>query len=48
VLTRLTSAYKQIKIGDPLKEGTLLGPVHTKSAVREYTEGLKKIQEQVS
>jgi len=46
VITRLTSAYKQIKIGDPLKEGTLLGPVHTKGAIRDYTEGLKKIQEQ--
>jgi len=43
VVTRLQTAYKQVKIGDPLKEGTLCGPVHTKSAVKEYSEGLKRI-----
>lgn len=46
VVSRLVSAYKQIKISDPLKEGTLCGPLHTKNSVKEYTEGLKKIQDQ--
>lgn len=40
------NAYKQIRLGDPLKEGTLCGPLHTKSAVKEYLEGLKTIQSQ--
>jgi len=43
---RLINAYKQIKIGDPLQEGTLCGPLHTKSAVKEYEEGLKTILSQ--
>jgi len=46
VVGRLVNGYKQIRIGDPLKEGTLMGPLHTKSSVKEYTEGLKKIIEQ--
>lgn len=46
VVTRLANAYKQVRIGDPLKEGTLCGPVHTKSAVKEYEEGIKRIIEQ--
>eukprot|EP01116_Phalansterium_solitarium_P008910 TRINITY_DN2287_c0_g1_i1.p2 TRINITY_DN2287_c0_g1~~TRINITY_DN2287_c0_g1_i1.p2 ORF type:complete len:549 (+),score=191.51 TRINITY_DN2287_c0_g1_i1:94-1647(+) len=45
-VARLKSAYTQIKIGDPLEDGTLCGPLHTQSAVREYSEGLKTIQEQ--
>ena len=48
VVERLTKAYKSVKIGDPLVDGTVMGPIHTKSAVKEYSEGLKTIQEQVS
>jgi len=44
VLERLSRAYKTIKIGNPLEEGVLCGPLHTPSAVKEYTEGLKRIQ----
>ncbi|PRP76506.1 aldehyde dehydrogenase [Planoprotostelium fungivorum] len=44
VVDRLTRAYKTIKIGSPLEEGVLCGPLHTQSAVKEYTEGLKRIQ----
>lgn len=46
LLDRLKNAYKQVRIGDPLKEGTLCGPLHTKSAVKEYEDGLKTIQQQ--
>jgi hypothetical protein len=46
-LARLTAAYKQIVTGDPLKEGTLLGPLHTKAAVKEFKEGIEKILSQV-
>lgn len=39
-IERLLTAYKSIKIGDPLAEGTLMGPLHTAAAVKEYEEGL--------
>ena len=45
-MERLIKSYDQVRIGDPLKEGTLCGPLHTKSAVKDYQEGLKTIQEQ--
>ena len=31
-----------MKIGDPLEEGTLVGPVHTKSAVQLYEQTIKQ------
>jgi len=43
---RLIRAYKSVKIGNPLEKGTLCGPVHTKSAIREYEEGIKTILSQ--
>lgn len=43
---RLVSAYKTVPIGDPLTEGTLMGPLHNEAAVKEYTEGLEEIQKQ--
>eukprot|EP01027_Heterolobosea_sp_BB2_P025709 GEZU01039464.1.p1 GENE.GEZU01039464.1~~GEZU01039464.1.p1 ORF type:complete len:513 (-),score=204.74 GEZU01039464.1:69-1607(-) len=46
VIEKLKKAYAQVRIGDPLDEKTLMGPVHTKSAVKEYEEGLKEIQKQ--
>jgi aldehyde dehydrogenase family 7 protein A1 len=42
-LEKLKKAYATIKIGDPLDKNTLVGPLHTKSAVKEYTEGLEEI-----
>lgn len=45
-LPRLIKAQQSVKIGDPLKEGTLMGPVHTSSAVKEYTDGIKEIKAQ--
>jgi len=41
LLPKLIRAYKQVKIGDPLEEGTLVGPVHTKSAVDLYAQTVK-------
>jgi len=38
------NAYKTITIGDPLNVETLMGPLHTKAAVKEYTEGLEEIK----
>lgn len=43
---KLVKSYAQVKIGNPLEEGTLCGPVHTKSAVEDFVTGLKVIQEQ--
>jgi len=46
VLDRIKRAYAQVRIGDPLEPTTLMGPVHTQSAVKEYEEGLQEIQKQ--
>ena len=43
VLSKLQNAYRQVRIGNPLDESTLCGPLHTKAAVKEYEEGLKTI-----
>jgi len=45
-VSRLVAAYKQIKLGNPLEKGVLCGPLHTKSAVREYVEGIQEIEKQ--
>ncbi|CAM9660839.1 unnamed protein product, partial [Ectocarpus fasciculatus] len=42
----LVAAYKQIKPGNPLVEGTLLGPVHNSAAVAEYENGIAEIKKQ--
>jgi aldehyde dehydrogenase family 7 protein A1 len=42
-VARLITAYNQVKMGDPLVEGNLLGPLHTKGAVKEFREGLEGI-----
>jgi aldehyde dehydrogenase family 7 protein A1 len=46
VVQSLVKAYATISIGDPLQEGTLMGPLHTKDAVREYEEGIVEILKQ--
>jgi len=45
-LSRLVSAYKQIKIGSPLDPTSLCGPMHTKNSVRDYENGIKEIVKQ--
>jgi len=44
LVEKLIKVYSTIKIGDPLKADTLLGPLHTKGAIKEYLEGLEKIK----
>lgn len=46
VVNRLKKAYAQLKIGNPLEEGVLCGPLHTESSVKTFVEGIKTIQEQ--
>ena len=41
----LVSAYKQLQIGDPLKEGTLVGPLIDEGAVKEMMSAVKELKE---
>ena len=45
-VAKLVKAYAKVPRGDPLEEGTLLGPLHNAAAVKTYTEGLEEIQRQ--
>jgi aldehyde dehydrogenase (NAD+) len=44
--SRLLKAYRQVRIGDPLEETTLMGPVVNKSAVEDMMAALEKAKEQ--
>ena len=41
---RLISAYKQIKIGNPLDEGNHMGPLIDRDAVDKYLEAIEKVK----
>lgn len=43
---RLLDAYKQVRIGNPLDEGTLMGPLVSVGSVNDMQAGLKTIREQ--
>jgi aldehyde dehydrogenase (NAD+) len=45
-MEQLVAAYKTIRIGDPLEDGTLMGPLVSQSAVDDYREGLAEIERQ--
>jgi len=47
VLSQLVDVYKQVKIGDPLEKGTLLGPLHTKTSKENFLKGIEAIKAQV-
>jgi aldehyde dehydrogenase (NAD+) len=42
----LVNAYRQVKIGDPLEEGTLMGPLVNRRAVDDMMDGVRRIREQ--
>jgi len=44
--TRLVKAYQQVKIGDPLAEGTLMGPLIDQGAVKEMMRAISQLKEQ--
>ena len=46
ITDRLVTAYGQVKIGDPLNDTTLMGPLVDDGAVSDYKEALKIIEEQ--
>ncbi|MDX1455619.1 MAG: aldehyde dehydrogenase family protein [Gammaproteobacteria bacterium] len=41
----LKKAYGQVKIGDPLEEGTLMGPLCDEGSVQRYVEMIEKIKQ---
>ncbi|OLY80531.1 Alpha-aminoadipic semialdehyde dehydrogenase [Smittium mucronatum] len=45
-LANLVKSYDQIKIGNPLEEGVLCGPLHTKRAVEEFLKGVEAVKQQ--
>ena len=42
----LMNAYEQVKIGDPLKSGTLMGPLINQEAVDNFLDAIKKAKDQ--
>ena len=46
VVEKLINAYKQVKIGDPLDINTLMGPLIDRNAVDDFTNALKKVQDE--
>jgi len=45
VLERLKKAYSQLKIGDPLEEGSLYGPLHSQVSVDNYISAIEKVKQ---
>jgi aldehyde dehydrogenase (NAD+) len=43
---RLVAAYGQVRIGDPLDAGTLMGPLIDAGAVHRYLEAIKRAQDE--
>jgi aldehyde dehydrogenase (NAD+) len=43
---RLMKAYQQVPLGDPLAEGTLMGPLVTKTAVSQMQAALQQAQQE--
>ncbi len=46
VKDNIVSAYKQLRIGDPLDENNHVGPLIDKDAVKNYLNSIEKIKEQ--
>lgn len=45
-ISRLVAAYATVRIGDPLDEATLMGPLVSEQAVNDYREGLDRIRKE--
>ena len=43
-LERLQKFYKSVNPGDPLVDGTLLGPLHTRTACRTYSNAIQHLR----
>jgi len=46
LVTRLSMAYEQVRIGSPLEPGVLMGPLVDQGAVQEMQAALQKIRQQ--
>jgi hypothetical protein len=46
-LDQLVEVYKQVRIGDPLEKGTLLGALHTPTSKENFLKGVQTIKSQV-
>jgi aldehyde dehydrogenase (NAD+) len=46
MISRLTKAYRSITIGNPLEEGTLMGPMINRAAVDEFVSAIATIKSQ--
>lgn len=46
MVSRLTEAYKQVRVGDPLEEGTVMGPLVTERAIDQMMNALDIAREQ--
>ncbi|KAF7799667.1 hypothetical protein EIP86_010907 [Pleurotus ostreatoroseus] len=44
-IARLLDLYKTLSPGDPLAPGTLLGPLHTSTAVNVYSSAIKRLRD---
>jgi aldehyde dehydrogenase (NAD+) len=46
IIQALTDAYRQVKIGDPMEDSTLMGPLVNRRAVDDMVDGVRRIREQ--
>ena len=46
IIDALIAGYRQVKIGDPLDEDTLMGPLVNRRAVDDMMDGIRRIREQ--
>ncbi|XP_067931480.1 alpha-aminoadipic semialdehyde dehydrogenase-like [Watersipora subatra] len=46
VVGKLTKAYGQVRVGDPMEAGTLYGPLHTREAVDAYLTAVEEAKQQ--
>jgi len=46
LVEKLISAYKQVRIGDPLDTSTLMGPLIDDKAIQDYNSALTKVKEE--
>jgi aldehyde dehydrogenase (NAD+) len=45
VVTKLISAYRQIRIGNPLESGVLMGPLIDRAAVEAYRRAIEEVKQ---
>jgi len=46
IIDALVKAYRQVRIGDPMEETTIMGPLINRRAVNDMMDGIQRIREQ--